>query len=132
MYGVDLITTQENIDAQVANLDLNSNEIKGEDEMHFEYGCTVPNVVVECELEYVETTHLNISKESEFYMEYDIYRIVNETVIGGNLTNKQLKISVGQKLNVDTSKRYRLSLIEYETTPCSLVHPDAMIIIEGE
>ena len=125
MYGIDLMTTQENIDAQVSSMDLN---VQPTDEILFDYDYnnTQADVVVDCELEYVETKYLDIGEG--FELEYHIYNIVNEDVIDGELHNKQLKVHVSLDINIKQSTRYTLSLMEFANTPCSLINPKAIII----
>ena len=128
-YGVDLTTSQEEYEAQVASLDLEAlAQISYGDQYNFDYAEfdeKDADLIVECQLEYVETKEINISRtDREVLYEYRIYNIVDENIIKGEMTNRQVKIHVSQLTNLDTSKRYRLYLDTYENTPSSLVNPE--------
>ena len=125
MYGVDLMTSQEEINAQVANLNLD--DITPQDAVYFDYEYAMPDVVVECELEYIETKSVIISQSTGFKLDYHIYNIINEDLISGELNNKQLKIPVSQNIDINGHDRYRISLVAFKNSPYSLVHPEAII-----
>ena len=127
MYGVDLMKSQEMITAQGANY----NFIPSGEEVHFfdyDYN-NEPNAIVECKLEFVETKPLVISEDG-FALEYNIYNIIDDIIVEGEITKKQLKIIKAQEIEIDSAKRYRISVREYEKTPCSLINPNAIEIIE--
>lgn len=127
-YGISLITTQEEYEAQVASLDMKSfAHIDNGVQYNFDYSEFNENdadLIVECQLEYVETKEINISRtDKEVLYEYRIYNIINENVIKGAMDNPQVKIHVSQLTDLDTSRRYKLYLSTYDNTPCSLLDP---------
>ena len=125
-YGVDLTTNQEDIDAQVANMYIDTSEFK--DCISFMYHTydniyDAADVVVDCELEYIDTQKINISTTGEMYFEYDIYNIVNETVNKGALESVQIKIP-HKNVSIDENIRYRLYLEQYGShMPSDLINP---------
>lgn len=128
-YGISLMTTQEEYEAQVANLDIDAlPQIEMDTQYNFDYAKFDENdadLIVECQLEYVETKEINISRtDKEVLYEYRIYNIINENIIKGEMNNSQVKIHISQLTNLDTSNRYKLYLSTYENTPCSLINPD--------
>ena len=132
-YGLDLKTTQEQYLEQLNNLDFaaimkKANE-GGKDMTFFSYDYNKkPDAIVECRLEYVETKDITISK-SGCTLEYNIYNIVEENVIEGQLNKKQLKIATAQNIEINNDVRYRISVSEHANTPCSLINPKAIEII---
>ena len=127
-YGVDLMTTQEQYLEQLNSLDYAAIILKaregGKDMTFFSYDYNKkPDAVVECKLEYVETKDIEISSKSGFALEYNIYNIVEENVIEGQLNKKQLKIATAQNIEINNDVRYRISVSEHTNTPCSLINP---------
>lgn len=125
-YGINLITTQEEYEAQVANLDIKAlSYLSFGNQYNFEYGEFNENnadLIVECQLEYVETKEIDISRtDKEILYEYRIYNIINENIIKGEMNNPQVKIHISQLVDLDTSKRYKLYLNTYDNIPCSLL-----------
>lgn len=103
-------------------------KISSGDQHNFEYGEFNENdadLIVECKLEYVETKELNISKNDRpVIYEYRIYNIIDENIISGEITNRQVKIHVSQLNDLDLTRRYKLYLSNYENSPCSLLDPE--------
>lgn len=125
-YGVDITTTQEQIDNQVLSLNLLSvSSLTAFDEHNFEYiyyddVMAGADVVIECQLKYNKTEFIDIGN---FKLEYNIYDIINEVELKGDLINKQLKIHTSHNLNIDESSNYKLYLKQYNSVPCSLINP---------
>ena len=126
-HGLDLMTTQEQYLEQLNSLDYAAIILKaregGKDMTFFSYDYNKePDAVVECKLEYVETKDIEIGSKSGFALEYNIYNIVEENVIKGQLNKKQLRIATAQNIEVNDNVRYRISVSEYENTPCTLIN----------
>ena len=84
------------------------------------------DVVVECNLEYVETKDINISETGTHIMKYDVYNIVNYSCEKGELICEQLKVPYGLQVPINENDKYKLYLQQYdfdENLPCSLINP---------
>ena len=84
----------------------------------------IANVIVKCKLKYQTTDTLDIhnNENDNFYLDYNIYEINVEEAIKGELKNKLLKIHISENVEIDEDKTYKLYLVQYEKTPCSLVN----------
>ena len=126
MYGVDLVTTQENIDAQVLSLDLEppTEEVNI---MYFDY---LPlneentDLIVECNLSYIETKILN----SKLELAYDIFEMSNINILKGEVETNQVKILTNAGLEINESGKYKLYLVKNNNSPYSLVNPHEGLI----
>lgn len=81
------------------------------------------DIIVECQLKYVETQVINISldPQQDIMVEYDIYSVEPDNTIKGNATNVKVKIHPNE-ISVDTSKKYKLYLKQYDNVPCSILN----------
>ena len=126
-YGVDLMTSQEQYMQQLNEIDFAAVQAANEggaDMTFFSYDYNKkPDAVVECKLEYVETKNIEIGSKSGFALEYNVYNIIEENVIEGQLNKKQLKIATDQNIEINDNIRYKIYLSEYENTPYSLINP---------
>ena len=84
----------------------------------------IADVIVKCKLKYQTTDTLDIhnSENDNFYLDYNIYEINVEEAIKGELKKKLLKIHISENVEIDKDKTYKLYLVQYENTPCSLVN----------
>ena len=84
----------------------------------------IADVIVKCKLKYQTTSTIDIhnSENDNFYLDYNIYEINVEEAIKGELKNKLLKIHISENAEIDEDKTYKLYLVQYENTPCSLVN----------
>ena len=55
-------------------------------------------------------------------MKYNIYKIIPNSVIKGEITNYELKIHVSENIDIGANNTYKLYLKQFENTPCSLVN----------
>jgi hypothetical protein len=123
-YGVDITTTQEDINSQILNLPSTASIAFDEhnfEYMHYDDVTAGSDVVVECQLKYNKTEFIDIS--NSFKLEYNVYDIINEVELKGDLINKQLKIHVSHDLDIDENCKYKLYLKQYNSVPCSLINP---------
>ena len=126
-YNFDITTAQEQIDSQVLSLSLPAaTSQEAYDEHHFDYiyyedPTSGSDVVVECQLEYNRTEFIDIG--GSLKLEYNVYNIVNETELKGQLSNKELKVHVSYDLGINNIDQYRLYLKQYDAVPCSLINP---------
>jgi hypothetical protein len=82
------------------------------------------DVVLEAQLQYDRTEKLDISsdEEDEFFIEYNIYKIISRKEIKGELIKDELKIQSSINLTIDEDANYLLYLANFKNTPCSLVN----------
>jgi hypothetical protein len=124
-YGVDIMTTQENIQAQIAAME-EPVEIVRQDEFAFDYIIyddpeKEADLIVYCKLKFNENKVIEVAKD--FELEYKIYDIIEPNVLKGIIANEQVKIHVSQNLDICEDIYYRLYLKQYENKPCSLINP---------
>lgn len=55
-------------------------------------------------------------------MEYNIYKIIPNSVIKGEITNYELKIHVSENIDIGVNNIYKLYLKQFENAPCSLMN----------
>jgi hypothetical protein len=122
MHGIDLTTNQEDFINQISNLEINLPE-EDIDIINFEY---VPitedsaDVVLNCKLSYLETIISPIGAQ----IEYDIFKIIDENVVSGQLESFKFKVpsAFGLTNKINDSMEYKLLLIKnkdgiYSTNP---------------
>ena len=82
------------------------------------------DVVLEAQLQYDRTEKLDISsdEEDEFFIEYNIYKIISRKEIKGELIKDELKVQSSINLTIDEDANYLLYLANFKNTPCSLVN----------
>ena len=134
-YNIDISKSQEDINAQVAALglgtsshtDMPSGRILS---VHFDYPAYTNNelydkadLIVEGKLEFDRCESINIGSEnSPLILKYNIYKIIPNSVIKGEITNYELKIHVSENIDIGANNTYKLYLKQFENTPCSLMN----------
>ena len=134
-YNIDISKSQEDINAQVAALglgtsaqaDIPSGRILS---IQFDYPTFTDNelydkadLIVEGKLEFDRCENINIgSEDSPLILEYNIYKIIPNSVIKGEITNYELKIHVSENIDIGVDNIYKLYLKQFENTPCSLMN----------
>ena len=126
MYGVNIITTQEDINQQVQSLDLEKPG-EGIEAIYFDYAsiendCT--DLIVECNLSYTETKILN----SSLGLTYNIFEMSNINILEGEVETNQIKILTHAGLEINESSRYKLYLVKNNNSPYSLINPHEGLI----
>lgn len=81
---------------------------------------TVP-LIVKADLVYDRTSKYNS-------MPYHVYKIKNENIVKGKLTNREVKICVTEKIKLKTNVKYELYLVPFDDVPNSLIHPRLGIV----
>ena len=133
-YGIDIMLAQENIFEQAADKPMILNQFLdgGTPEIELDYDLNMNNIkeksnlIVDAELIYNRTEVIEIGPNCE--MEYDIYKIIDATVVKGELINNELKIPTCGAIDISPNTEYRLYLQQYENVPCSLMNPKRGII----
>ena len=134
-YNIDISKSQEDINAQVAALGLGrvsatsmpSGKILS---INFDYPVFTnselydkADLIVEGKLEFDRCENINIGSEnSPLILEYNIYKIIPNSVIKGEITNYELKIHVSENIDIGANNIYKLYLKQFENTPCSLMN----------
>ena len=132
-YNIDISKSQEDINAQVAALgrvsatNIPSNGILS---IHFDYPVFTNNelydksdLIIEGKLEFDRCENINIGSEnSPFILEYNIYKIIPNSVIKGEITNYELKIHISENIDIGVNNIYKLYLKQFENIPCSLIN----------
>ena len=116
-YNIDISKSQEDINAQVAALGLgtSSSVDKPSDEIlsiRFDYPTFTDNelhdkadLIIEGKLEFDRCESINIGSEnSPLILEYNIYKIIPNNVIKGEITNYELKIHTSEKVEIGANK----------------------------
>ena len=142
-YNIDISKSQEDINSQVATLglgtssyaDMPSNKVLS---IQFDYPTFTDNelydkadLIVEGKLEFDRCENINIGSEnSPFVLEYNIYKIIPNSVIKGEITNYELKIHTSEKVEIGANHTYKLYLKQFENVPCSLMNIEQGIQIK--
>ena len=81
------------------------------------------DLIVEGKLEFDRCENINIGSEnSPLILEYNIYKIIPNSVIKGEITNYELKIHVSENIDIGVNNIYKLYLKQFENAPCSLMN----------
>ena len=142
-YNIDISKSQEDINAQVAALGLGTHASADKSSgrilsVHFDYPAYTNNelydksdLIIEGKLEFDRRENLNIGSEnSPLILEYNIYKIIPNSVIKGEITNYELKIHISEKVEIGANNTYKLYLKQFENVPCSLVNIEQGIQIK--
>ena len=134
-YNIDISKSQEDINSQVAALGLGTHASadKPSDEIlsiRFDYPIFASdelydksNLIIEGKLEFDRCESINIGGEnSPLILEYNVYKIIPNSVIKGKITNYELKIHISEKIDIRANNTYKLYLKQFENTPCSLMN----------
>lgn len=142
-YNIDISKSQEDINSQVAALGLGTSStadmpsdkilsvqfdypIFTDDELHDK-----ANLIIEGKLEFDRRESINIGSEnSPLILEYNIYKIIPNSVIKGEMTNYELKIHTSEKVEIGANNTYKLYLKQFENVPCSLLNIEQGIQIK--
>ena len=149
-YNIDISKSQEDIDSQVAasgisstvaasgissTTDMSSNELLS---IHFDYPTFTndelydkSDLIIEGKLEFNRCEDINIGNEnSPLILKYNVYKIIPNSVIKGEITNYELKIHISEKLNIEGNNTYKLYLKQFKNSPCSLMNMEQAIQIK--
>ena len=142
-YNIDISKSQEDINSQVAALglgasshaDMPSNKVLS---IQFDYPTFTDNelhdksdLIIEGKLEFNRCESINIGSENNpLVLEYNVYKIIPNSVIKGETTNYELKIHISEKIDIGASNTYKLYLKQFENIPCSLVNIEQGIQIK--
>lgn len=142
-YNIDISKSQEDINSQVAALglgtsshaDMPSDKVLS---IQFDYPTFTDNelhdkadLIIEGKLEFDRRESINIGSEnSPLILEYNVYKIIPNNVIKGEITNYELKIHVSEKTDIEANSTYKLYLKQFESTPCSLMNIEQGIQIK--
>ena len=151
-YNIDISKSQEEINSQVAALglgnsstvtasgissttDMSSNKLLS---IHFDYPTFTNNdlydksdLIIEGKLEFDRCEPINVGNEdSPLILEYNVYKIIPNSVIKGEITNYELKIHISEKLNIEGNNTYKLYLKQFKNSPCSLMNMEQAIQIK--
>lgn len=134
-YNIDISKSQEDINSQVAALglgthasaDMPSGKILS---IHFDYPIFTndelydkSDLIIEGKLEFDRCESIDIGSEnSPLVLEYNIYKIIPNSVIKGEITNYELKIHASENIDIGANNTYKLYLKQFENTPCSLMN----------
>lgn len=134
-YNIDISKSQEDINSQVVALglgtssqaDMPSGRVLS---VQFEYPIFTDNelydkadLIIEGKLEFDRCESINIGSENNpLILEYNVYKIIPNSVIKGEITNYELKIHISEKINIGANNTYKLYLKQFENVPCSLVN----------
>ena len=89
------------------------------------------DLIVEGKLEFDRCESINIGSEnSPLILEYNVYKIIPNSVIKGKITNYELKIHVSENIDIGANNTYKLYLKQFENTPCSLINIEQGIQIK--
>lgn len=143
-YNIDISKSQEDINSQVAALglgtsshaDMPSNKVLS---IQFDYPTFTDNelydkadLIIEGKLEFDRRESINIGSEnSPLILEYNVYKIIPNSVIKGEITNYELKIHISEKTDIGANNTYKLYLKQFENVPCSLVNIEQGMQIIG-
>lgn len=142
-YNIDISKSQEDINSQVAALglgtsshtDMSSNKVLS---IQFDYPIFTDNelydkadLIIEGKLEFDRCESINIGSENNpLVLEYNVYKIIPNSVIKGEITNYELKIHISEKIDIGADNTYKLYLKQFENVPCSLVNIEQGIQIK--
>ena len=142
-YNIDISKSQEDINSQVAALGLgtSSHADTPSDKVlsiQFDYPTFTDNelydkadLIVEGKLEFDRCESINIGSENNpLILEYNVYKIIPNSVIKGEITNYELKIHISEKADIGANNTYKLYLKQFENAPCSLVNIEQGIQIK--
>ena len=134
-YNIDISKSQEDINSQVAALGLGTHASadKPSDEIlsiRFDYPMFTSDelydksdLIIEGKLEFDRCESINIGSENNpLVLEYNVYKIIPNSVIKGEITNYELKIHISEKTDIGANNTYKLHLKQFENVPCSLVN----------
>lgn len=142
-YGIDISKSQEDINSQVAALGLGTSshaDMPGDKilSIQFDYPIFTDNelyekadLIIEGKLEFNRCESINIGSENNpLMLEYNIYKIIPNSVIKGEITNYELKIHISEKVEIGANCTYKLYLKQFENAPCSLMNIEQGIQIK--
>ena len=142
-YNIDISKSQEDINLQVAALGLGTHAStdKPSDEIlsiRFDYPIFTSdelydksNLIIEGKLEFDRCESINIGSENNpLILKYNIYKIIPNSVIKGEITNYELKIHVSENIDIGANNTYKLYLKQFENVPCSLMNIEQGIQIK--
>ena len=142
-YNIDISKSQEDIDSQVAALgletsshtDMPSDKVLS---IQFDYPIFTDNelydkadLIIEGKLEFDRCESINIGSENNpLILEYNIYKIIPNSVIKGETTNYKLKIHISENIDIKVNNTYKLYLKQFKNSPCSLMNMEQAIQIK--
>ena len=142
-YGIDISKSQEDINSQVVALGLGTSshaDMPGDKvlSIQFDYPTFTDNelyekadLIIEGKLEFNRCESINIGSENNpLVLEYNVYKIIPNSVIKGEITNYELKIHISEKINIGANNTYKLYLKQFENVPCSLMNIEQGIQIK--
>lgn len=142
-YNIDISKSQEDINAQVVALGLGTHASTDKPSgrilsVHFDYPAYTNNelydksdLIIEGKLEFDRCESINIGSEnSPLILKYNIYKIIPNSVIKGEITNYELKIHVSENIDIGANNTYKLYLKQFENVPCSLINIEQGIQIK--
>ena len=89
------------------------------------------DLIIEGKLEFNRCESINIGSENNpLVLEYNVYKIIPNSVIKGEITNYELKIHISEKVEIGADNTYKLYLKQFENAPCSLVNIEQGIQIK--
>ena len=114
---------------------MSSNELLS---IHFDYPTFTndelydkSDLIIEGKLEFNRCEDINIGNEnSPLILKYNVYKIIPNSVIKGEITNYELKIHISEKLNIEGNNTYKLYLKQFKNSPCSLMNMEQAIQIK--
>ena len=134
-YNIDISKSQEDINAQVAALGLGTYASADKPSgrilsVHFDYPAYTNNelhdksdLIIEGKLEFGRCENINIGSENNpLILKYNIYKIIPNSAIKGEITNYELKIHVSENIDIGANNTYKLYLKQFENVPCSLIN----------
>lgn len=142
-YNIDISKSQEDINSQVATLGLGTHTSLDKPSgrilsVHFDYPAYTNNelydkadLIIEGKLEFDRCESINIGSEnSPLILKYNVYKIIPNSVIKGEITNYELKIHISEKMVIRADSTYKLYLKQFENVPCSSVNIEQGIQIK--
>lgn len=142
-YNIDISKSQEDINSQVVALGLGTSSTTDMPSdkvlpIQFDYPTFTndelydkSDLIIEGKLEFDRRESINIGSEnSPLILEYNVYKIIPNNVIKGEITNYELKIHVSEKTDIGANSTYKLYLKQFENVPCSLLNIEQGIQIK--
>ena len=142
-YNIDISKSQEDINSQVVALGLGTSsqaDMPGGRvlSIHFDYPMFTndelydkSDLIIEGKLEFDRCENINIGSEnSPLILEYNVYKIIPNSVIKGEITNYELKIHISEKVEIGANNTYKLYLKQFENVPYSLMNIEQGIQIK--
>ena len=126
LYGIDITTNQENINAQATAVNLNYDleyatnyNMKRTESFTFtsdDFENSADSIIIS-ELEYVNNEVFNVSRDinNPCCIEYKIYNVKDNDL--------QLKVPASLNISFEENQLYKLYLKLYDDLPCSLINP---------